>query len=98
MNIFSNINNIAPGIPSIPVTSAVIAFNPIWNWNKFPIKFTIKINNPPNNEFPIIFNINLIGNKKNFPIINKNNIQPKYTIIVFVSKIITFPFIINFYD
>ena len=68
---FSIIINKTPGTPSAPVINAVIKFNAMLKFIKFPIKFIIKITSPPSKELNISFPIIFIGAAKNFPKKNK---------------------------
>ena len=64
---FRTIIDKTPGIPSAPIINAVIKFNAMLKFIKFPIKFIIKIAIPPSIELNISFTAIFIGIAKNLP-------------------------------
>lgn len=74
---FRTMIKIKPGIPSTPIINAVIKFNAMLKFIKFPIKFIANITSPPINELNSSFPATLTGRAKNLPKKNKSIIPAK---------------------
>ena len=85
INIFSIANSTAPGIPSIPTTSAVITFIPIWNCHNAPTKLIMYKSTTPNIEVIINLPIIFIGTINTFPTIIIPIMQATYISNIFTS-------------
>ena len=64
-------------MPNKPTSIEVTTFKPTWNPHIEPIKFIMKIINPPITEFTTNLIIAFNGTENTFPIIHKAIIHPK---------------------